>query len=78
MEKQTIIHIDNLHKEFVVGDEIVRALRASYKIHEENRHHMGEAAFGQVDMLNILAVLTTSSGTYEIDGIQITRISTMP
>lgn len=78
MEKQTIIHIDNLHKEFVVGDEIVHALRGvSFDIHQgEFVTIMGASGSGKSTMLNILGCLDKPSiGTYEIDGTSITELS---
>ena len=63
MEQQTIIHIDNLHKEFVVGNEIVHALRGvSYDIHQgEFVTIMGASGSGKSTLLHVLGGLDRPS-----------------
>lgn len=78
MERKPIIHIENLKKEFQVGDEVVRALKGvSYDIYEgEFVTIMGASGSGKSTMLNILGCLDKpTSGTYELDGVSVRELS---
>lgn len=77
-EKRPIIRIHDLRKEFVVGDETVRALKGvSYEIYEgEFVTIMGTSGSGKSTMLNILGCLDKpTSGTYELDGVAVDTMS---
>ncbi len=77
-EKRPIIRIHDLRKEFIVGDETVRALKGvSYEIYEgEFVTIMGTSGSGKSTMLNILGCLDKpTSGTYELDGVAVDTMS---
>ena len=77
-EKKPIIRIHDLRKEFIVGDETVRALKGvSFEIHEgEFVTIMGTSGSGKSTMLNILGCLDKpTSGTYELDGVPVDSLS---
>jgi putative ABC transport system ATP-binding protein len=68
--KNTIINIQDLKREFKMGDEIVRAIKGiSFSIEEgEFVTIMGSSGSGKSTLLNILGCLDQpSSGLYEID-----------
>ncbi len=74
----TIIKIDNLKREFIVGSETVRALKGvSYEIQQgEFVSIMGTSGSGKSTMLNILGCLDKpTSGEYYIDGIAVSHLS---
>lgn len=76
--KKTTIKIDDLKREFVMGEETVHALKGiSYDISEgEFVTIMGSSGSGKSTMLNILGCLDQpSSGTYEIDGVSVKELS---
>jgi len=69
-----IIKIDNLRRDFVVGNQIVHALRGvSFEINQgEFVSIMGTSGSGKSTMLNILGCLDKpTSGQYYIDGIAV-------
>ncbi|NRD20118.1 ABC transporter ATP-binding protein [Winogradskyella eckloniae] len=69
-----IIKIENLKREFTMGNETVHALKGiSYSIKEgEFVTIMGSSGSGKSTMLNILGCLDQpTSGTYEIDGVRV-------
>ncbi|MDE6323789.1 MAG: ATP-binding cassette domain-containing protein, partial [Paramuribaculum sp.] len=73
-EDKEIIRVENLRREFKVGDEIVKALRGvSFTIREgEFVTIMGTSGSGKSTLLNILGCLDTStSGEYVLDGISV-------
>jgi len=77
-EKKPIIRIHDLRKEFIVGDETVRALKGvSFEIHEgEFVTIMGTSGSGKSTMLNILGCLDKpTSGKYELDGVPVDSLS---
>lgn len=74
----TIIKIQNLKREFVVGSEIVRALKGvSYEIQKgEFVSIMGTSGSGKSTMLNILGCLDKpTSGEYYIDDIAVSGLT---
>ncbi|WP_318345133.1 ABC transporter ATP-binding protein [Flagellimonas baculiformis] len=75
---KTIIKIDDLKREFRMGDEIVHALKGvSLDIHEgEFVTIMGSSGSGKSTMLNILGCLDSpSSGSYLIDGVPVNSLN---
>lgn len=73
-----IIKVDNLHREFLVGNEIVKALRGiSFSIQEgEFVTIMGTSGSGKSTLLNTLGCLDTpTSGEYFLDGIKTSTMS---
>jgi len=78
MTNSEIIAIDNLKRDFVVGDETVHALRGlSFKIYKgEFVTIMGTSGSGKSTLLNILGCLDTpTSGEYMLDGIPVRKMS---
>ncbi len=76
--KKTIIKVEDLKRSFVMGDEIVHALRGiSFDIKEgEFVTIMGSSGSGKSTMLNILGCLDQpTSGTYEIDNVSVKELS---
>ncbi len=76
--KKVVIELDNVKREFLVGDEIVHALQGvSFKIHEgEFVTIMGKSGSGKSTLLNQLGCLDTpSSGEYYLDGISVRTMS---
>ncbi len=76
--KKVVIELQNVKREFVVGDETVHALRGvSFKIHEgEFVTIMGKSGSGKSTLLNQLGCLDTpSSGEYLLDGISVRTMS---
>ena len=73
-----IIKIQDLTREFTMGNETVHALRGiSFTIHEgEFVTIMGSSGSGKSTMLNILGCLDQpTSGSYEIDGVSMKDLS---
>lgn len=71
---QTIIKIENLHRDFTVGSETVHALKGiSFEVTEgEFVSIMGTSGSGKSTLLNILGCLDRpTSGGYYIDGIAV-------
>ena len=69
-----IIKVDNLKRDFVVGEETVHALRGvSFSIFEgEFVTIMGTSGSGKSTLLNILGCLDTpSAGDYYLDGVSV-------
>ncbi|MDN0050652.1 ABC transporter ATP-binding protein [Bacteroides gallinaceum] len=75
---KTVIELQNIKRNFVVGDEIVHALRGiSFKICEgEFVTIMGTSGSGKSTLLNTLGCLDTpTSGDYYLDGISVRTMS---
>ncbi|MGY5353788.1 ABC transporter ATP-binding protein [Wenyingzhuangia sp. IMCC45467] len=73
-----IIKIENLKREFVMGDEVVRALKGvSFSIKQgEFVTIMGSSGSGKSTMLNMLGCLDqSSSGIYKIDNVPVKNLS---
>lgn len=78
MEKKIVIELQNVKRNFIVGDETVHALRGvTFKIHEgEFVTIMGKSGSGKSTLLNQLGCLDTpSSGEYYLDGISVRKMS---
>lgn len=76
--KKEIIKIQDLKREFVMGEETVHALKGiSFTIYEgEFVTIMGSSGSGKSTMLNILGCLDQpSSGTYEIDRVLVKQLT---
>lgn len=74
MEEKKIIEVENLRRDFVVGDEVVHALRGvSFSIVQgEFVTIMGSSGSGKSTLLNILGCLDTpTQGEYRLDGISV-------
>lgn len=76
--RKTVIELQNVKRDFMVGDEMVHALRGvSFKIHEgEFVTIMGKSGSGKSTLLNQLGCLDTpSSGEYYLDGVAVRTMS---
>ena len=74
-----IIRLDNIRRDFKVGDEIVHALRGvSFTIYEgEFVTIMGTSGSGKSTLLNTLGCLDTpTSGEYYLDGVSVRTMNT--
>ena len=77
-EKKVVIELQNVRRDFIVGEETVHALRGvSFKIHEgEFVTIMGKSGSGKSTLLNQLGCLDTpSSGEYLLDGVPVRTMS---
>lgn len=75
--KKTVIELQSVKRDFVVGEEVVHALRGvSFKIHEgEFVTIMGTSGSGKSTLLNQLGCLDTpTSGEYLLDGIPVRKM----
>lgn len=75
---KVVIELQDVKREFVVGDEVVHALRGvSFKIFEgEFVTIMGKSGSGKSTLLNQLGCLDTpSSGEYYLDGVSVRTMS---
>ncbi len=73
-----IIELENIRRDFIVGDETVRALRGvTFSIAEgEFVTIMGTSGSGKSTLLNILGCLDTpTSGEYRLDGTPVRTMS---
>ncbi|HPT52242.1 MAG TPA: ATP-binding cassette domain-containing protein, partial [Bacteroidales bacterium] len=78
MERKEIIRIENLTRQFTVGNEIVKALNnISFSISEgEFVSIMGTSGSGKSTLLNILGCLDKpTSGEYFINGTSVNNLS---
>lgn len=77
-DKKVVIELDNVKRDFQVGDETVHALRGiSFKIYEgEFVTIMGKSGSGKSTLLNQLGCLDTpTSGEYYLDGVSVRQMS---
>lgn len=77
-DRKVIIELDNVRRDFIVGDETVHALRGvSFKIYEgEFVTIMGTSGSGKSTLLNQLGCLDTpTSGEYYLNGISVRTMS---
>lgn len=77
-KRKVVIELDNVKRDFMVGDEMVHALRGvSFKIYEgEFVTIMGKSGSGKSTLLNQLGCLDTpTSGEYYLDGISVRTMS---
>ena len=73
-----IIRLDNIRREFIVGEEVVKALRGvSFTIGQgEFVTIMGTSGSGKSTLLNILGCLdVATSGEYYLDGVSVREMS---
>lgn len=78
MDRKTVIELQNIRRDFHVGNETVHALRGvSFSIREgEFVTIMGTSGSGKSTLLNILGCLDTpTSGEYLLDGIPVRTMS---
>ena len=76
--RKTVIELQDVKRDFIVGNETVHALRCvSFKIHEgEFVTIMGKSGSGKSTLLNQLGCLDTpTSGEYLLDGISVRTMS---
>ena len=77
-EKKAVIELRNVKREFVVGDEVVQALKGvTFSIYDgEFVTIMGKSGSGKSTLLNQLGCLDTpTSGEYLLDGISVRTMS---
>ena len=77
-EKKVVIELQEVKRNFKVGEETVHALRGvSFKIYEgEFVTIMGKSGSGKSTLLNQLGCLDTpSSGEYYLDGVSVRKMS---
>ena len=75
--RKAVIELHDVKRDFVVGDEVVHALRGvSFKIYEgEFVTIMGTSGSGKSTLLNQLGCLDTpTSGEYFLDGISVRQM----
>ncbi len=78
MTSNHIIEIEQLKREFVMGSEVVRALKGvSFQVKQsEFLTIMGTSGSGKTTMLNILGCLDKpTAGTYMLDGISVASLT---
>ncbi len=77
-DRKTVIELQDVRRDFIVGDETVHALRGvSFKIFEgEFVTIMGKSGSGKSTLLNQLGCLDTpTSGEYLLDGVSVRKMS---
>ena len=77
-ERKTVIELQNVKRDFIVGEETVHALKGvSFKIYEgEFVTIMGKSGSGKSTLLNQLGCLDTpTSGEYYLDGNSVRTMS---
>lgn len=76
-DRKVVIELQNVHRDFLVGEETVHALRGvSFRIHEgEFVTIMGTSGSGKSTLLNQLGCLDTpSKGEYYLDGVSVRKM----
>lgn len=76
-DRKVVIELQNVKRNFLVGDEVVHALRGvSFKIYEgEFVTIMGTSGSGKSTLLNQLGCLDTpTSGEYFLDGVSVRKM----
>ena len=76
--KKNIIKVDNLKRDFTMGNEIIHALKGvSFTIQEgEFVTIMGSSGSGKSTLLNIIGCLDkASAGVYEIDSVSVKNLN---
>lgn len=76
-DRKVVIELQDVHRDFLVGDETVHALRGvSFKIYEgEFVTIIGKSGSGKSTLLNQLGCLDTPSrGEYYLDGISLRKM----
>lgn len=76
-KRTAVIELQNVRRDFIVGEETVHALRGvSFSIHEgEFVTIMGTSGSGKSTLLNQLGCLDTpSSGEYYLDGVSVRKM----
>lgn len=77
-DRKVVIELQDVKRQFMVGDEMVHALRGvSFKIYEgEFVTIMGKSGSGKSTLLNQLGCLDTpTSGEYYLDGVSVRTMS---
>ena len=77
-DRKTVIELQDVRRDFIVGDETVHALRGvSFKIFEgEFVTIMGKSGSGKSTLLNQLGCLDTPTfGEYLLDGVSVRKMS---
>lgn len=77
-KNKVVIELQSVRRDFLVGDEVVHALRGvSFKIHDgEFVTIMGTSGSGKSTLLNQLGCLDTpTSGEYLLDGVPVRKMS---
>ena len=77
-DRKVVIELQNVKRDFVVGNETVHALRGvSFKIYDgEFVTIMGKSGSGKSTLLNQLGCLDTpTSGEYYLDGVSVRKMS---
>ena len=78
MAQKPVIELENIRRDFVVGEEVVHALRGvTFTINEgEFVTIMGTSGSGKSTLLNILGCLDTpTNGEYKLDGTPVRTMS---
>ncbi|RFS23907.1 ABC transporter ATP-binding protein [Chitinophaga silvatica] len=78
MSDKKILQLDQIKREFVMGSEVVKALRGvTFEVKEgEFVTIMGSSGSGKTTLLNILGCLDKpTSGEYLLDGVNVSKLS---
>ena len=77
LNKKVVIELQDVRRDFIVGEETVHALRGvSFRIHEgEFVTIMGTSGSGKSTLLNQLGCLDTpTKGEYYLDGVSVRKM----
>ncbi|MDQ0108106.1 putative ABC transport system ATP-binding protein [Chitinophaga terrae (ex Kim and Jung 2007)] len=78
MSGKKILQLEDIRREFIMGSEVVKALRGiTFDVYEgEFVTIMGSSGSGKTTLLNILGCLDKpTSGNYLLDGVSVSRLS---